>query len=107
MQLAVNNKKRYQWFARCLLQGDIFDDLKCIKPYLQYRPHIITDDKYATVSNKAVIALISTLQQNDVDTKLKFELALARNSKFLLQELLMWVYKIKQYVLRKAWPPTK
>eukprot|EP01083_Nonionella_stella_P074903 203332_1 len=55
---ADKDEKVFGWFARLLLEGEIFTDLKCIKPYLQYRPTIITDNQYSMVSNKAVIALV-------------------------------------------------
>ena len=102
-----NDKQRYQWFARLLLQGEIFKDLKSITPYLQHRPSIITDNKYSIVSNKAVIGLISKLEEHKIDTKHKLKLSLTKNPKFLFNELKLWMYNIKHYVLKKVWPPNK
>eukprot|EP01084_Bolivina_argentea_P089294 161148_1 len=101
------NDKIYYWFARLLLEGQIFEDLKCIKPYLQYRPNIITDDKYSCVSNKAVIGLIDKLKEYKIDSKHKLKLSFIKNQNFLYDELKMFMYNIKQYVLKKVWPPTK
>ena len=98
-----NDKLRYQWFARLLLKGEIFNDLKSIQPYLQYKPYIITDNNYSVISNRAVIGLISTLEEYKIDTKHKLKLSLTKNPKFLLDELKMWVFNIKHYLLKRIW----
>merc|ERR1712107_178863 len=95
----------YQWFARLLLEGQICAKLKVIRPYLQHRPQIITDDKYALVSNKAVVALVDRLKEYKIASIARLRLSLVNNSKFLVPEFKLWIYNIKHFMLKKIWPP--
>merc|ERR1719242_692669 len=64
----TNEKMRYRWFARFLLEGQIFGELKRITPYLQHRPRIITEGKYAS-TNQAVVFLVDKLRECRIDSK--------------------------------------
>jgi len=104
----TDGKRRYQWFARFLLKGQVFEDLQCIVPYLQYRPQIITANKHGKgTTNQAVFLLLSKLEKHRIDSKHKMQLSLMRDKSFLLKEMRLWVYSIKQSVLMRIWPPSK
>ena len=102
----IKNQRKYKWFARYLMEGEVFEDLVVIRPYLKYRPYILTNESIIN-TNKNVVALTDKLIEHDICCKDDLTTMWMHDKNFLLDEMKAWVYEIKQYLLKKCWPPKK
>jgi len=96
--------ERRKYFARFLMAGEIFEDLKIIRPYLKFRPQMITDP---TCGNSAIINLILALEKANVESKQDLQLIWMNNPHFLQPEMEMCLHQIKRHMLHKSFPPSK
>ena len=90
----------YRWFARYLLEGKVFKELKSLKGFLNDDPSIITRKKPST----KIGLLVSTLSGNGIssaDDLIKYWVE--KDSKFLFKNLKSWVKKENASEVKKMW----
>jgi len=68
-EMEYPGQDRYKYFARFLLEGEIFPKFKHILPFLSAHPSLITK---GYTSNK-VVMILQALKTCDIDTKAKLE----------------------------------
>ncbi len=90
----------YRWFARYLLEGKVFEELKGLKDLLNSEPGIITRKKHES----KITALVSALSSNGISSAEALTKHWAKkDSKFLFKNLKSWVKKDKAPEAKKLW----
>jgi hypothetical protein len=90
----------YRWFARYLLEGKVFADLKDLRAMLNDDPSIITRRK----ASSKVALLISSLADHEIASSEALTKHWVENdSKFLIKHLRSWVKKDKSKEAKKLW----
>ncbi len=93
----------YRWFARSLLNGVVFEELKELKSMLNDDPSIITRRK----PMGKVAMLVSSLAEHEIDSATKLTKYWAEeDSKFLFKNLKSWVKSDKVAEVKKLWIAT-
>ncbi len=91
---------QYRWFARYLLDGKVFSELKALKGMLNDDPSIITRRKTAS----KIALFISSLANNDISSAGSLIKYWAEeDSKFLFKNLRSWVKKDVSGEAKKIW----
>eukprot|EP01117_Protostelium_nocturnum_P006791 TRINITY_DN2439_c0_g1_i2.p1 TRINITY_DN2439_c0_g1~~TRINITY_DN2439_c0_g1_i2.p1 ORF type:complete len:945 (+),score=306.88 TRINITY_DN2439_c0_g1_i2:1028-3862(+) len=96
------NMEEYKYFARYLLEGQIFPQMRLFDSKLNTRPNVITK----SAQNKA-IQLIQALKNRNVFSKKKLTEIWEDEPKFLLTQVLLWFDKEHHKAVTGMWPPTK
>ncbi len=93
----------YRWFARYLLEGKVFEELKDLKTMLNDDPGIITRRK--PLSKVAI--LVSSLSELGIDSASQLIKHWAdEDSKFLFKSLKSWVKKENVSAVKRLWITT-
>ena len=93
----------YRWFARSLLEGKIFEELRPLKSYLNDDPSIITRKK---PSAKVGLLVSSLSQKNIACAENLLEYWAVSDSKFLFKDLKSWVKKENVSDAKSLWIKT-
>eukprot|EP01135_Chromosphaera_perkinsii_P002097 Nk52_evm31s217 gene=Nk52_evmTU31s217 len=101
--------EKYQWFAKLLLEGQIFTDLKAYIPSLLSSPHLLIKN----FSSKRCMSLIQSLMDSKICSKegllkrWKADETLESKKKklFLLDAYLQWIPKARHGDVISNWPP--
>ena len=92
---------RYRYFARFLLEGEIFPALAKYTAQLKNKPAILNKPW----SKARVVALLQPLIDHKVDTKAKLEAKWVENKRFLLDAYALWLDSDLHQELVASWPP--
>ncbi|CAO1440167.1 unnamed protein product [Diamesa hyperborea] len=96
---------KYRYFAKFLLEGDIFDKLK------EYRKNLLSTPSTMTKSWSKLLprteVLINTLASREIDSKEKLVKELKKNPLFLLKQYLLWIPESLQVQVTTLWPTLK
>lgn len=107
MQEALQNGSKqlipddqYRWFARYLLEGKVFQQLKGLKDLLNEDPSIITRKK---ASSKISLLLSSLITHEISSAEALIRHWAEENNKFLFKNLRSWAKKEKGSEVKKIW----
>ena len=90
----------YRWFARCLLEGKVFKELKDLKGMLNEDPSVITRKK----ASSKIALLVSSLSGKDISCAEALTKYWAEgNNKFLFKNLRSWVKKENASEVKEMW----
>jgi len=99
--LPKNDKNRYRWFARLLLEGSVCPGLKKFAATLKMKPASIM----GRIAQPRVISLLRALTERQVDSLPVLEREWATDPQFLLDTFLLWVPQVQHAEVRSMWPP--
>ena len=92
---------RYRYFARFLLEGEIFPALAKYTAQLKNKPAILNKPW----SKARVVALLQPLIDHKIDSKAKLEAKWADDKRFLLDAYALWLDSAVHRELVASWPP--
>eukprot|EP01132_Coremiostelium_polycephalum_P012058 gene12058-14746_t len=93
-----------RYFAKALLEGQVFTPLKYLVPYLNSNSTVIVQPN----TQSKVYRLIQSLKKSgNISTKEKLFQVWLKNPSFLLEEYSLWLDKsfLSQNILKHMWPP--
>ncbi|XP_063706983.1 probable ATP-dependent RNA helicase kurz [Culicoides brevitarsis] len=94
---------QYKHFARCFLNGEIFEKLREFAEVLTATPDSM--NKTWVKSMPRAKQLLDVLMQNEVTTKKKLKKLWKSNKEFLLEEYKLWLPDNLHQKIKKMWPP--
>ncbi|XP_035668851.1 probable ATP-dependent RNA helicase DHX37 [Branchiostoma floridae] len=94
---------RYKWFAKFLLEGAVFPELKRMTPLLLSPPAIMVKP-WANLQPRTQ-TLLKALVSSEADNRDSLQKAWEKNNKFLLSAFAEWVPQSILPNLTEMWPP--
>eukprot|EP00040_Diaphanoeca_grandis_P032054 m.193215 g.193215 ORF g.193215 m.193215 type:complete len:1171 (+) comp32496_c0_seq1:126-3638(+) len=101
MSYPENDPDRYRYFARFLLDGQVFPKLAQFTEHLQNKPSILNKPWL----KERVVALLQPLVNEKISTRAKLVAKWKENPKFLLQAYSLWLGSDHHSDLIQLWPP--
>jgi hypothetical protein len=89
----------YVWFARFLLEGKVFEELEGLADCLNEKPSSVTMRKQLG----KIVLLVNALEEDDIDTRAKFEARVAGDDKYLWDKVKGWCTKEKRGQFKTIW----
>eukprot|EP00026_Physarum_polycephalum_P001682 Phypoly_transcript_01684.p1 GENE.Phypoly_transcript_01684~~Phypoly_transcript_01684.p1 ORF type:complete len:1055 (-),score=225.00 Phypoly_transcript_01684:55-2847(-) len=92
---------KYKWFARYLLEGEVFPVLRHFLPHYEAHPLMLT----RSFGHARIVTLLQPLVDKKIDSKAKLLEEWDKDKKFLYTGVLSWVKERYRQYLLPAWPP--
>lgn len=94
-EIDLQDNDKFKYFAKALLEGQLFPKMKTIEPYLIAKPNLILK----SIQSNKVAVLVETLTKHQIFTKQQLQSKWKEQPRFLISALSLWIDKSNQNIL--------